>query len=67
MLLLPCEIVFIAIFMIYRIQTIYVHMWNFLKYLSTSYLVLLFQTFGLPYECDSVMHYGYKDFAAIGR
>lgn len=24
-------------------------------------------TFGLPYECDSVMHYGYKDFAAIGR
>lgn len=24
-------------------------------------------TFGLPYECDSVMHYGYKDFAKIGR
>ena len=32
-----------------------------------SCFVLIFQTFGLPYECDSVMHYGYKDFAAIGR
>ena len=29
--------------------------------------IFFFQTFGLPYECDSVMHYGYKDFAAIGR
>jgi len=25
------------------------------------------QTFNLPYQCDSVMHYGYKDFAAAGR
>jgi len=24
-------------------------------------------TYNLPYECDSIMHYGYMDFAAIGR
>lgn len=24
-------------------------------------------TFNLPYECDSIMHYGYMDFASIGR
>ena len=25
------------------------------------------QTYDLPYECDSVMHYGWMDFAAAGR
>jgi len=24
-------------------------------------------TYNLPYECDSIMHYGYMDFASIGR
>ena len=24
-------------------------------------------TYNLPYECDSVMHYGWMDFAASGR
>ena len=38
-----------------------------LSSLIISFYFLHFQTFGLPYECDSVMHYGYKDFAAIGR
>ena len=25
------------------------------------------QTHNLPYECDSIMHYGWMDFASIGR
>jgi len=25
------------------------------------------QTYNLPYECDSIMHYGWMDFASIGR
>ena len=25
------------------------------------------QTYDLPYECDSVMHYGWMDFAAAGK
>lgn len=25
------------------------------------------QTYSLPYECDSIMHYGWMDFASIGR
>jgi len=25
------------------------------------------ETYNLPYECDSIMHYGYMDFASIGR